>query len=37
MNAVAVIEKWWRIVKDKRVFSMLKQAVCAAVSEQDQA
>ena len=27
-----VIERWWRVVKDKRVFHMLKQAICAAVS-----
>lgn len=32
MQAVAVIEKWWVAVKDKRVFQMLKQAICASVS-----
>lgn len=31
-SAVVVIEKWWRVVKDRRVFNMLKQAICTSVS-----
>lgn len=31
-HAVTVIERWWGVVKDKRVFHMLKQAICASVS-----
>ena len=32
---MATIEKWWGVVKDKRVFHLLKQAICASVSQCD--
>ena len=31
MQAVLVIEKWWRAVKDRKVFLSLKHAICASV------
>ena len=32
MKAVATIERWWLAVRNRRVFKILKEAICASVS-----
>ena len=31
-NAVAVLERWWIRVRNRKLFSTIKHAICAAVS-----